>query len=313
MMSTHNTSLHVSQLLKQAAQKYEAHEIREASRMLAEAKALRQNVSGIDTLRAKCFLALGSATAARQALYEELAHFPNDDEATQLLNAIPEPEESFTDDSEFLSVLSTIRPYTMVGVQRLFSLYSLAKNVVQNSVDGNFVECGVARGGSAALLGYVMKKYSNHQRRLFAFDSFNGMPDPTTEDTYAETPANETGWGAGTCAAPVESLLHVAAQLDLQSILVPVAGDFCDTLPAYKNTIGRIAFLHMDGDWYRSTMTVLENLYENVVDDGIIQVDDYGYWDGCRKAIHEFELKRHTTFVLNAIDGVGVWFCKKSC
>jgi predicted O-methyltransferase YrrM len=66
--------------------------------------------------------------------------------------------------------------------------------------------------------------------------------------------------------------------------------------------------LHMDGDWYESTKAILNNLYDHVVNDGFVQVDDYGYWEGCRKAIHEFESLRKIKFDINNIDGTGVWF-----
>lgn len=67
----------------------------------------------------------------------------------------------------------------------------------------------------------------------------------------------------------------------------------------------------MDGDWYESTKAILLNLYNVIVENGIIQADDYGYWAGCKKAIHEYESQNNLKFVINNIDGTGVWFCKK--
>jgi len=68
----------------------------------------------------------------------------------------------------------------------------------------------------------------------------------------------------------------------------------------------------MDGDWYESTRSILENLYDSVVADGLIQVDDYGHWEGCKKAINEFEYDRNIKFAVNKIDSTGVWFSKPS-
>jgi hypothetical protein len=87
-----------------------------------------------------------------------------------------------------------------------------------------------------------------------------------------------------------------------------VKGYFQDTLPRKKDEVAPIALLHMDADWYESTKTILDNLYDFVVPDGFIQVDDYGHWEGCRQALHEFESIRKTNFKLNAIDYSGVWF-----
>jgi predicted O-methyltransferase YrrM len=87
-----------------------------------------------------------------------------------------------------------------------------------------------------------------------------------------------------------------------------VKGYFQDTLPKLRDTVGTIALLHMDGDWYESTKTILHNLYDRVVNDGLIQVDDYGHWEGCRQAVHEFEALHKIKFDINWIDDTGVWF-----
>ncbi|MFM6396688.1 TylF/MycF/NovP-related O-methyltransferase, partial [Planktothrix sp.] len=98
--------------------------------------------------------------------------------------------------------------------------------------------------------------------------------------------------------------------LDVQSIIKPVPGLFCETLPLYRKEIGDIAFLHADGDWYDSTLDIFNNLYDNVVSLGMIQIDDYGHWEGCKKAIHEFEKLKQESFRLHQIDYTGVWFRK---
>ena len=66
----------------------------------------------------------------------------------------------------------------------------------------------------------------------------------------------------------------------------------------------------MDGDWYSSTRDILEFLFDSVAAGGRIQVDDYGYWEGCRRALDEFEKERGHSFKLNRIDETGVWFAK---
>ncbi len=66
----------------------------------------------------------------------------------------------------------------------------------------------------------------------------------------------------------------------------------------------------MDGDWYESTRDILENLFDQVVPGGAIQIDDYGHWEGCKKAVHEFADKRRLDFALSRVDEAGVWFRK---
>ena len=65
-----------------------------------------------------------------------------------------------------------------------------------------------------------------------------------------------------------------------------------EILPKVKKEIGQIAILRLDADWYSSTMTILNELYDQVVSGGFVIFDDYGTWPGCRQAVHEFIEKR---------------------
>ncbi|BBD57757.1 macrocin-O-methyltransferase domain-containing protein [Nostoc sp. HK-01] len=213
--------------------------------------------------------------------------------------------------NEFQEILDVIRPYTLLSEARLYSLYSLAKQVCLENIPGNFVECGSYKGGAAALLAVIIQRYSLSSRLLYACDTFEGMPEPTEFDSCNGTPANLTGYGVGTLKAPIaEYLESICQRLNVQDIVVPVKGLFAETLPQYKSKIGSIAFLHADGDWYESTMDIFNNLYESIVPHGRIQIDDYGHWEGCKKAIHEFEHQKKARFNLHAIDYTGVWFEK---
>ncbi|MCF6147392.1 MAG: methyltransferase domain-containing protein [Candidatus Kuenenia sp.] len=286
-----------------------------ALRLIVMAKYLKMPVYGLDYTRALSFLGLGQKESAVEALKEELRYFPQNPEAESLLKNITKTSyttETAKYNSEFQEILNTVRPYTMVGEGRLFTLYQLARKVCEMDIPGNFVECGVAGGGSSALLAMVMKRHSKRKRILFSLDSFEGMPVPTEEDTHGGIAADSTGWGTGTCAAPEENVRELFRKLWVLDVVKTVKGCFKDTLPLIRNEINHIALLHMDGDWYESTRDILINIYDLVDSNGFIQVDDYGYWDGCRKAIHEFEKNKGTHFNIQKIDGTGVWFQKPS-
>ena len=138
------------------------------------------------------------------------------------------------------------------------------------------------------------------------------MPEPTEADCHNGIPANLTGFGAGTLKAPIrENLEKICKLLDIEDIVVPVPGLFSQTLPQYRSEIKGIALLHADGDWYKSTMDIFNTLYDIVVPNGFIQVDDYGHWEGCRKAIHDFMCHRGESFKLKSIDDTGIWFQKE--
>ena len=215
---------------------------------------------------------------------------------------------SYLENAEFQELCKLIQPYTVLSEARLYSLFTLAKRVCQENIPGNFVECGVAAGGSTALLATVIQRYTKQPRRVYAFDSFDGMPAPTEKDKSNGLPADETGWGTGTCAAPEASVREICNLLGVEKIVQLVKGYFEETLPQMCDRVGMIAFLHMDGDWYESTKTILVNLYDRLSNHAYVQVDDYGFWEGCRQAIHEFEAERKLQFELNKINSTGVWF-----
>jgi tetratricopeptide (TPR) repeat protein len=304
--------LSVPELMKQATQALEANKNDFAFNLLLNAKSFKQPTLGLDYLRATCFLRLNQQPDALQSLYEELRYFPDHAEAKNLLNQIltqyPQIVSGKIEDAEFQELLAVIRPYTMLSEARLYSLFSLAKRICVENIPGNFVECGVAGGGSTALMAAVIKRYTTQPRLLYAFDSFEGMPVPTEQDKCDGIPANATGWGTGTCAAPEASVRELCSELGVSNIVKTVKGYFEDTLPKMRNLVGMIALLHMDSDWYESTKTILHNLYDQVVKDGFIQVDDYGHWDGCHQALHEFEALRQIKFDLKPVDYSGVWF-----
>jgi len=280
--------------------------------LLNQIKAQRIPTRNADLLRARCFLAEKQIQAALEAAREELRHFPENEKAASL---IPILEAGITPGpvlgtGEYQQLYSSIRRYTMLDPARLHSLYDLSKSVCERDLPGNFVECGVAAGGSSALLATVIARFSKRARRLFSCDTFTGMPDASPLDKHGNSTPEDAGWGAGTCAAPIDSLRSICKELGVSEIVEPVQGLFADTLPKLRERVGPIAFLHMDGDWYSSTRDILENLFDQIVDGGVIQIDDYGYWEGCKQAIKEFEEKRGLHFDLHTIDDTGVWMIK---
>jgi len=213
--------------------------------------------------------------------------------------------------TEFQQWLPVVRPYTFLSEARLLSLYRLTKEICLADVPGNFVECGTCKGGAAALIAATIARYSRQPRKVYAFDTFEGMPDPTEVDRANGVPANDTGFGAGTLGAPIEQNLNVVCRaLGVESIVVPVKGLFNQTLPVTRGQIGDIALLHADGDWYESTIDIFHHLYGQVVAGGAIQIDDYGHWEGCRKAIDDLQTQWQVQFGLQPIDYTGVWFRK---
>ncbi len=298
--------------LRLAGELLDAGAHRAALDLVCAAKHLALPVRGLDLLRAKAFQGLGDASSTREALKEELRYFPDNAEARAALDALPAQAADEVPDApgEFRELLGIVRPYTMLSVRRLHSLYRLARAACAEGLPGSFVECGVAAGGSSALLAGVLARHGGPGRWIYSFDTFEGMPAPDQRDRHGDKTADDIGWGRGTCAAPMDSLLEAARATGGADAVVPVKGLFGDTLPRLAPAIGPIALLHMDGDWYGSTMDILVNLYDQVVPGGLIQIDDYGFWQGCRDAVRDFTQARGLTLDVQAIDDTGVWLRK---
>ena len=262
-------------------------------------KSQRAAVEGIDFLRAICFLNKQDPLHARQALLEELRWHPANGEARELLYGLQEKLEpvlalpSAIADREplFAMFYDGIRDHTMLDWVRLLSLFLGAKKMCEQNIAGDFVECGVAGGGASILLALTAAHFSSVPRNVFACDTFTGMPEPTAKDVKIDsnTHADLTHWSTGTCSG---SESHIYRLADLFSVSVTVVkGDFADTLADLPTK--KVALLHTDSDWYKSTLMTLDLVFDRVVrPGGLIQIDDYGYWGGCRTAVDEFVARR---------------------
>jgi len=206
-------------------------------------------------------------------------------------------------DTRYLfEMLETVRRVARVteGGPRLVSLFRLARSVTREGVPGDIVECGVAQGGTAALLATAVRRST---RTLWLYDSFEGLPPPESVD--GAVAGQYTGTYRGTLDE-VRSTLARAGVAEHRTRLVK--GWFEDTLPTAE--VAQIALLHIDGDWYRSVKTCLESLYDRVASGGYVVLDDYGYWPGCRLATDEFLRERGIAAPLIRVDAARRFFRK---
>ncbi|CBH16053.1 hypothetical protein, conserved [Trypanosoma brucei gambiense DAL972] len=302
----------------------------EVLRKLNEKKAVREREENIDYRRALCFLANSQDVFhARQALLEELRHFPNNTAARTLLLEVNEtvrpllmpPKELLKSEPLFGLLCDALLDHTMLTWTRLYSLYRLSKEVCSKEGEGGaLMECGVSGGGSVVLLAVVAAHYSKKPRKIYALDTFSGMPEPTTHDNLEEDgnlkPAESTSWGSGTCSATVENVRQLAKNFDVEEGLVVIPGLFHETMPKTLREISDegISMLHVDADWYESTRCALELAWPMVKQGGVVQVDDYHYWLGCRKAVDEFAQREESEHrplpILQNVDGNAVYFTK---
>jgi Macrocin-O-methyltransferase (TylF) len=207
--------------------------------------------------------------------------------------------------SEFSSLYRQVRTHTMCSNARLRGLYRAVRYVIGHDIAGDVVECGSARGGSAALMALTLRQLKA-QRKLWLFDTFEGLPAPSSHDPDFEVADLFTG----TCVGTLDEVHELFKRLNVADDVAFVKGLFQDTLPA--TPIPTIAVLHIDGDWYESVKVCLDSLYDKVVSGGVIQLDDYGYWEGARKAVREFLDQREIEAPLQRLDYSGRFLIKPS-
>ncbi len=197
---------------------------------------------------------------------------------------------------------------TMVGLQRLENLQACIDQVIRDGIDGDLVETGVWRGGTAILMRAVLAARGDPHRTVWVADSFQGLPEPKAEHPADVRDRHWTHSYLAVSLAQVRSNFARYGLLDDQVQFLP--GWFSETLATAP--IQRLAVLRVDGDMYGSTMDVLSSLYAKVVPGGYVIIDDYGAILGCRKAVNEFRAMRSITEPIIKIDWTGVFWRRES-
>jgi O-methyltransferase len=191
--------------------------------------------------------------------------------------------------------------YTMVGQLRLEALEQACLTTLINGVEGDFVECGVWRGGCGMLMRAVLRERGEN-RDVWLFDSFEGAPPPSLPQDAGDTHFQNHD----IFAVPLEEVQKNFASLDLLDSHVRFRkGWFRDTLPAAVD-LKKIAVLRLDGDLYESTIEPLQYLYNRISFGGYVLVDDYYVLPGCRQAVDDFRRENGIRSPMTAIDWNGI-------
>lgn len=196
-----------------------------------------------------------------------------------------------------------VRPYTMLPYKRLSKLAELADECNQKRIPGAFVQCGVWKGGSAAVLAALAG-----DRQVELFDTFDGCPEPSPKDISVHGRLGQ----AGEAKAGIHFVLDLLHRLGLTSPKIRVhLGHIESTVPLWVGEIGPIALLHLDCDWYQSTKVCMSKLYPETAVGGYVFADDAGYWPASREAIDAFFLMRGLDApLLTWVDHTGTFWKK---
>ena len=216
-----------------------------------------------------------------------------------------------------LAIVQRAQPFSLTGEARLLSVIDAVRYCVARGVPGAFAECGVWRGGSVLAMVLTLQDLDVDDRDIYLYDTFTGMTEPGAHDTSRhDPPALETWQEAKREDTRAWNELFdpesfnaetvrrtVAASGYPESRLHFVEGPVEDTLPG--RAPADLALLRLDTDWYESTRHELTTLYPRLARGGVLIIDDYGHWDGARRAVDEFFSSHAPPLLLNRIDYTG--------
>ena len=190
-------------------------------------------------------------------------------------------------------IIVRVQPLTMTGIARSAALVHAVTHLSRRGVPGDIAECGVWRGGSMMAVALTLLSLGDTGRELWLYDTFAGMTAPSDSDVshdgrpaMAEFAKHQEA-GGGWCSSGLQEV-----RKNLESTGYPmnrvhfVEGKVEETIPAA--TPGPLALLRLDTDWYESTRHELRHLFPLLHEDGILLIDDYGHWQGARRAVDEF-------------------------
>ncbi|MCU0437170.1 MAG: TylF/MycF family methyltransferase [Raineya sp.] len=221
-------------------------------------------------------------------------------------------ENELAFDKEFMEIYNLCKPYTMTSLARMYALYQSVKYVVQNNIEGDFVECGVWKGGSSMLIARYLQIHQVRNKKVYLYDTFEGMSAPTEKDVDIKGDTAQSSLSKQDkeddksiwCYSALEEVQNNLAKTQFsQENLVFVKGKVEDTIP--ETIPSKIALLRLDTDWYESTLHELQYLYPLLENKGPLIIDDYGHWQGCRKAVDEYFAEKKIHPLLQRIDYTG--------
>ena len=228
---------------------------------------------------------------------------------TRITKNHSKPIELNDEENQFIHYVRS-NNLSMCSTLNLYQTAVACKYIAINKIPGDFVECGVFRGGNALIAAKIFKIHKVN-KRVWLFDTFTGMTEPTMHDVKTSHKSfaldkyllrkrdGYTDWAYASIEEVKENFKKINL---LEENVVFVKGKVEDTLDQARNIPDAISFLRLDTDWYESPKKELETLYEKLVPGGILVVDDYGAFDGARKAVDDFFNKLLLPPFLSLID-----------
>jgi len=204
------------------------------------------------------------------------------------------------------------KKYSMVSEQRIFNTFLALNYVKKYKIQGDFVETGVWKGGNPMLAQMFFKK-NKIKKNVFLFDTFSGMTKPLSIDSrpnkekaivrYKQLLVNNKSTWVNISLEQVKKNFKKNKILD-QNVFF-IKGKIEETGKKLPSKLKKISILRIDTDFYESVYASLKYLFPLLVKNGVLIIDDYGYWKGAKKAVDDYFKEKNIKMFLNYIDHVG--------
>ena len=221
-------------------------------------------------------------------------------------------EQRSVEDRQDDETIRFVQPYTMTSAERIRALCTAVRYIEHARIEGAVAECGVWRGGSMMAVARTLTYLESLHRHLYLFDTFEGMTEPGPHDIaltgetakYLLKHSDRTEEDRVWCYAPIERVAKALALTGYPNErLHLIPGQVEQTLRTAAPD--RIALLRLDTDWYESTREELNVLFPRLSRGGVLIIDDYGHWQGARRAVDEYVQAHQLKLLLHPIDYTG--------
>lgn len=193
--------------------------------------------------------------------------------------------EMLKSDPFFRQCLQIAQELSLVSEYNLINLFLLIKYGLKD-IEGNVVEFGSYRGGSALFMAMALKKY-HPDKKIYSLDTFSGMPETDAIDTHGESDFND---------ADINLFRQKKEELELDNLVI-VQGRFEDTFPGLKAELGPIALAHIDCDIHSAVIYAIEQSKSLMASSSGYLVFDDPLYSSCLGAFEAVE------------DTLGKWGC----
>ena len=219
-------------------------------------------------------------------------------------------------DEIFWKVFELSKPFSMLSVEGFYNLYRSVQYIARRGIRGDLVECGVFLGGSVLAMSEFAHHFGLGDRKIYLYDTFNGFPEGSSDVDLGGNVLKFVSHSSffkmdqgDMDEAEVDTLVASKVMATVREALAMsryqmknfklIAGMVEETL--LKDKPGQIALLRLDTDYYDSTRVEFEQLYPLLVRGGVLIVDDYGHFEGARKATDEYLQEIGSAPLLNRI------------